>query len=87
VTIRNTAAAPTNGWNLQWSFANGQVISQLWHGIVAQDGARVQVRNESWNPVIAAGGSLNLGFSASHNGTNTAPTSFTLNGVACSITG
>ncbi len=85
VTIRNTAAAPTNGWNLQWSFANGQVISQLWHGIVSQDGARVQVRNESWNPVIAAGGSLNLGFSASHNGTNTAPTSFTLNGVACAI--
>ena len=85
VTVRNTTTAPVNGWTLQWSFANGQVISQLWHGIPTQNGAQVQVRNQTWNPVIAAGGSLSLGFTASHNGTNTEPTAFTLNGVGCAI--
>ncbi len=85
VTVRNTTTTSVNGWTLQWSFANGQVISQLWHGVLTQSGAQVQVRNQTWNPVIAAGGSLSVGFTASHNGTNTEPTAFTLNGVACAI--
>jgi mannan endo-1,4-beta-mannosidase len=85
VSIRNTASTAVNGWTLRWSFANGQVISQLWHGIASQNGADVQVRNENWNATIAAGGSLSLGFTASHNGTNTAPTAFSLNGVACGV--
>ena len=84
VTVRNTATTPVDGWTLRWSFANGQVISQLWHGIPTQSGAQVQVRNETWNPVIAAGGSVTFGFTASHSGTNTEPTAFTLNGAACS---
>jgi hypothetical protein len=34
VKVTNTGSVPVNGWTLQWSFADGQVISQLWNGTV-----------------------------------------------------
>ncbi|PSL52472.1 mannan endo-1,4-beta-mannosidase [Saccharothrix carnea] len=85
VAIKNTSSSAVNGWMLAWSFSNGQTVTQMWHAIASQSGSQVSARNESWNPVIAAGGSLSLGFTGSHNGTNSAPTAFTLNGATCSV--
>jgi predicted carbohydrate-binding protein with CBM5 and CBM33 domain len=86
VVITNTSGAPVNGWELEWSYANGQQITQLWNGIRTQTGSNVSVTPESWNRNIGAnGGSVNFGFLGSWSGTNAEPTAFTLNGAACTV--
>jgi hypothetical protein len=84
VTITNTGSTTINGWNLTWTFANGQTITQLWNGNYTQSGSTASVTNASYNGTIAPGGSTNFGFNGSWNGSNINPTSFTLNGVPCS---
>ena len=87
LTITNTGSAAINGWSLQFSFPNGQTISQLWNGNYTQSGSSVTITNVSYNASIPAGQSLSSppGFNGSWNGTNAAPTAFTLNGAACSV--
>jgi len=86
VRITNTASTAVNGWTLRWSFGSGQVVTQLWNGAVTQSGASVTVTNASYNGTLAASGTADIGFLASwNNTTNANPTSFTLNGVGCSI--
>lgn len=85
VVITNTGSSAINGWTLAWTFAGNQVISNLWNGSYTQSGQSVAVKNLSYNAVIGAnGGSVNFGFNLNYSGSNTAPTSFTLNGVTCS---
>ena len=84
VKVTNNASAPINGWTLRWTFANGQVITQLWNGSFTQSAGNVAVTNLDYNRVIAAnGGSAEFGFLASWNGTNAKPASFTVNNTAC----
>jgi hypothetical protein len=45
----------------------------------------VTARNAGYNAVIAPNGSVSIGFQATHSGNAAAPTSFTLNGAACTI--
>jgi len=87
ITITNTGSTAINGWNLQFTFPNGQTITQLWNGSVTQNGSAVEVTNASYNGSIPAGGSPGAqpGFNGSWSGTNSAPTAFTLNGAACSV--
>jgi endoglucanase len=83
VTLTNTSAAAINSWTLQWSFANGQQITNLWNGVLTQSGAAVTVKNASFNGTIAAGGSASFGFVANRSGTNSIPAAFSVNGVRC----
>ncbi|HEU4325961.1 MAG TPA: cellulose-binding domain-containing protein, partial [Roseiflexaceae bacterium] len=83
VKINNTGSTALNNWTVRWSFANGQVISQLWNGTHTQSGANVAVSNLSWNASIPAGGSQTVGFLASKGSTNTAPTAFSVNNTPC----
>ena len=88
LTITNTGTTAINGWNLQFSFANGQTITQIWNGSDTQSGSNVTVTNASFNASIPAGQSLSSepGFNGAwNNSTNSAPTAFTLNGVSCSV--
>ena len=89
INITNTGSTPINGWTLQFSFANSQVIQPSpWNGTFTQSGSAVTVSNLSYNGSIAAGGgtlSSAPGFNGSWSGTNAAPTAFALNGVACSV--
>ena len=55
MTVRNGTTA-TTGWNVTWTFADGQTISQVWNGTSTQTGATVTVRNAAWNGALAAGG-------------------------------
>jgi cellulase/cellobiase CelA1 len=86
VTIRNTGAAAVSGWTLQWSFANGQLISAAWNATYSQSGATVQAGNAAWNATIAAGGTAAFGFTASWTNANATPTGFRLNGTTCATT-
>ena len=83
VTIKNTSASALNGWTLKFTFPSGQTITQAWSSKATQSGSAVTITNESWNGSLAPGASTQLGFNASHTGTNTAPSSFTLNGTTC----
>jgi beta-glucosidase len=84
VILQNNSAQPVNGWNLAWEFADGQMVANLWNGIVTQSGVRVTVDNASFNREITAnGGTVSFGFNLFHQGVNTKPTGFTLNGVPC----
>ncbi|ANN18052.1 cellulose 1,4-beta-cellobiosidase [Amycolatopsis orientalis] len=83
VTIRNPGTEPINGWDLTWTFADGQRISQLWNGVLTQTGAAVSVRNVDWNRTIPVGGSAQFGFNGSKGAANRAPVDFAVNGTAC----
>lgn len=86
ITIYNTGTTAISSWTLTFPFANGQVVSTSWNSTWSQSGANVTLNNVSYNGSIAAGTSISgIGFTASAGSTNAAPTSYSLNGVACSI--
>jgi hypothetical protein len=74
VTVRNSGAVATTGWRVTWTFANGQVISQLWDGTLATSGSNITVTNAGYNGSIAVNATKTFGFLASwNNTTNAAP--------------
>ncbi|WP_426511467.1 cellulase family glycosylhydrolase [Dactylosporangium sp. McL0621] len=83
VKIANIGTAAINGWDLRWSFANGQALNQAWGATYAQSGATVVATNASYTAGIPVGGSVSFGFLSSWNGTNAVPTSFALDNRTC----
>jgi len=77
VTITNTGSQRTNGWNVSWTFPDGQVITQAWNGAASQSGAAVSVTNVSWNGALDPGGTADFGFIANWNGANRTPSNVT----------
>ncbi|WP_367130145.1 pectate lyase [Saccharothrix sp. HUAS TT1] len=82
VAITNLGDAMSS-WTLEWSFTAGQRVDQLWGGEFTQSGSIVTVRNSAWNGSLATGATTTPGFNGSWSGSNPAPSSFKLNGVAC----
>jgi endoglucanase len=83
--IRNTGPAITS-WSLVFSFVNGERIQNGWPVTFSQPAGSAQVTatsNAAWNGNIPNGGSITIGFNASFTTTNGPPTSFRLNGTAC----
>ncbi|MCE6996266.1 cellulose binding domain-containing protein [Saccharothrix sp. S26] len=74
---------PLNGWTLTWSFDAGQAVTQSWSTSLTQSGSAVTAKNVSYNGLVPTGGSVSFGFNGSWTGSNPVPTSFALNGVAC----
>ncbi|MBI9116119.1 cellulose-binding domain-containing protein, partial [Sanguibacter suaedae] len=83
VTITNTGTTALTGWNLAFQFPAGQQITQAWSSQATQSGDQVTLTNAGWNGTLAPGASTTLGFNGTHGGTNTAPTTFTVNGTTC----
>ncbi|GAB7048053.1 glycoside hydrolase family 6 protein [Catenuloplanes indicus] len=83
LTVTNLGDPITNGWNVTWSWAGNQQVTQGWNGEISQSGTSVTVRNPSWAASLGTNASVNPGFQATYSGTNTAPTSFSLNGTVC----
>lgn len=85
ISITNTGSSAINGWSLQFTFANGQTITQLWNGNYTQSGGNVTITNLSYNASIAPGATLSSapGFNGAWSGSNSVPASFTLNGATC----
>jgi hypothetical protein len=81
VEITNNSASAINGWTLGWTFSGNQKISNIWNSKFTQNGASVSATNQSYNAIIPAnGGKVSFGFNLSYSGSNSAPTTFTLNG-------
>lgn len=83
VTINNLGD-PLNGWSLTWSYTAGQQVTQAWNATVTLNTSNVTATNVSYNGSVPTNGTVMFGFNGSwNNSTNPAPTSFALNGVAC----
>ena len=82
VKITNLGAA-VSGWDLVWTFPNGQRISQAWNATTTNAGDTVAAKSLGYNKDIATNGSVSFGFNGSWSGTNGIPSSFSLNGAVC----
>lgn len=89
ITIKNNGSSTLSNWTLTWSFANGQTITSSWNGTATQSGANVTVTEQSgqsWENIPAGGSYSGFGFNGTwNNTTNAIPTSFKLNGTACTV--
>ncbi|GHH29963.1 cellulose binding domain-containing protein [Lentzea cavernae] len=83
VTVRNVSGALVEGWTVRWRFAEGESVAQLWNGTASQSGVNVSVTNADYNALIVAEGSVSFGFNGSATAPSSPPTSFSLNGAAC----
>jgi endoglucanase len=74
---------PINGWQLVWTFPNGQAVQQAWSATISPASGTVTATNMSYNAAIATNATVSFGFNGSWSGTNGIPGSFTLNGTVC----
>jgi len=86
LVIGNTGASAINGWTLTFTFPGDQKVTNAWSATVTQSGENVTAVAESYNANIAAGATTNLGFQGTWTTSDTAPTSFAVNGVTCGAT-
>ncbi|PRY36654.1 cellulase family glycosylhydrolase [Umezawaea tangerina] len=86
VTIGNLGSSAVTGWALTYSYSGNQALQQGWNGVWSQSGKKITVANTTWNATIPANGSASAGANFAYSGTNTAPTDFAVNGVACTGT-
>jgi hypothetical protein len=85
VTLTNTGSSALNGWSLTWTYAGNQQVTSAWNATVTQSGSQVTARNAAYNGNLAAGANTSFGFQGSYSGSNPAPSSFALNGTACTV--
>jgi cellulase/cellobiase CelA1 len=83
VTIIDTGTAAISGWTLTFTFPGDQKVTTAWNATVSQSGSSVTAANVSYDGAIAPGGSVSFGFQGTWASNDTAPGSFSLNGVAC----
>ena len=83
LTITNTGTAAINGWSLTFALPSGQSITNGWNASYSPNSGQVTARNVSYNGTIAPNASVSIGFQATHTGNTAKPTSFSLNGAAC----
>ncbi|MBP2707259.1 PHB depolymerase family esterase [Microbispora sp. RL4-1S] len=84
VNITNTGSSTINGWSLAFTLPGGQTVTGAWNATIAPSSGQVTAGNLSYNATIPPGGSTSFGFQATHTGNTGSPSSFTLNGAACS---
>ena len=82
LTITNSGPAITS-WTVGFAFPSGQTVTNGWNATYTQTGANVTAASLSYNGSLATGASTTTGFNLADSGTNTAPTTFTLNGQTC----
>ena len=86
IIITNLSSTAVQGYTLNWDYSDGQQITSAWNVNISQTGSTVSASNVAghWNGTITPnGGTVTFGFQGTHNGNNSSPTSFTLNGEVC----
>jgi hypothetical protein len=84
VTVANTSSTPVNGWALTFTLPSGQSVTGSWNTTLSGSSGALTARNVSHNGSIPANGTANFGFQGTYSGSFSAPSSFALNGTACS---
>ncbi|WP_051967352.1 glycoside hydrolase family 48 protein [Kitasatospora mediocidica] len=83
LTISDTGSTPVNGWTLSYAYSGNQTLSNGWNGNWTQTGTTVTVTNPGYATTINPGSTYTTSANFSYSGTNTTPTTFTLNGTTC----
>ncbi|WSS24686.1 glycoside hydrolase family 9 protein [Streptomyces sp. NBC_01190] len=83
VKITNRGSAAISGWTLAWTFGGDQRIGNAWGASVTQSGQNVTLHDAGYDAALPAGATVDIGFTATYSGLNTAPQQFTLNGTVC----
>jgi cellulase/cellobiase CelA1 len=75
IAVKNTGTTAFNSWRLTWTFADGQVITNLFSANYVQAGASVTATSLPWDSVIPPGFQVtSIGFYATWNNvTNSIP--------------
>ncbi|MEU8235570.1 cellulose binding domain-containing protein [Actinoplanes sp. NPDC048967] len=83
ITVTNTGSAALNGWAVAFTLPAGQSITGGWSATYSPTSGRVTATNVSYNASLAPGASVSFGFQATHTGNSGAPSTYALNGSAC----
>jgi hypothetical protein len=83
VTVNNTGTSAINGWTVTFTFPGDQKTTNGWNATVTQNGSAVSATNAAYNATIAPGGNTSFGFQGTWTSNDTSPTSFAVNGTAC----
>ncbi|MET9633840.1 cellulase family glycosylhydrolase [Lentzea sp. NPDC006480] len=82
VAVTNTGAA-VDGWKLAWEWPSGQQAGNAWNAKVTETDGQVTATGTGHNAKIASNATVKFGFMGTWGAANTAPLSFSLNGVTC----
>jgi poly(hydroxyalkanoate) depolymerase family esterase len=85
ITITNTSTAAVDGWQLRFTLPGGQAITGGWSATYSPATGEVSASNVGYNAQIPPGGSVSIGFQATHTGDSAAAGGFTLNGERCAV--
>ncbi|MEU8213013.1 cellulose binding domain-containing protein [Micromonospora sp. NPDC049044] len=85
LTVENVGAAPIDGWTVTFGFPGDQQITSGWNATLNQTGATVTAGNVDWNRALAPNGSASFGVQGRWSASAAPPTSFSLNGAACTV--
>ncbi|MFN4257861.1 MAG: cellulose binding domain-containing protein [Gemmataceae bacterium] len=81
IIIHNQQATALDNWTLSFDFT--AEITSIWNArIVSQSGNHYVITHADWNRMIAAGGSVTFGFTATPGNNPAAPTNYVLTGNA-----
>ena len=84
ITITNTGATTMSGWSIAFAFPGDQHVTSFWSTTLTQSGNRVTATSLSYNGQLAPGANTSFGFQGTWTTSDTSPTAFTVNGIACS---
>lgn len=84
-TVTVTTDRALSGWQVSWSFRDGQQVGQMWDATVHQNGSRVTATAADYNKTVAAHGTLSFGFLGTWTDANRTPHAFALNGAPCTL--
>jgi endoglucanase len=84
IVLTDTGTSAISPWALTWTFPGDEVISSLWAATYTQSGENVTVTAESYDATIEPGDSVTVGFAGTYTNSDASPTSFSVNGTACS---
>jgi glucuronoarabinoxylan endo-1,4-beta-xylanase len=85
IAITNTGTSTIDGWTLSFTLPSGQTITSGWNATYSPSSGQVSARNVSYNGTLAPGAGVEVGFQATHTGNTSEPTTFTLNGIPCTV--
>ncbi|MFY1653845.1 cellulose binding domain-containing protein [Solwaraspora sp. WMMB762] len=87
ITITNNCATAVNGWKLVLTLPAGETVQQGWNANWTLDGKTLTATPTTWNNVIAAGGSVEIGYVGAWTGGRPQDPGCTINGDPCDGTG
>ena len=83
IKITNNGNAALNGWQVNWTYSDGSVVSNSWGGVVSGSNPYTAT-NASWNANVPVGQSVEVGFQGTKGVANGTAETPVVTGEVCS---